>query len=233
MRVKLMWKTVIGAIACTLTVAPQTAAQTGGAATVASQAREAEPILRLYLARHGQTDWNVEGKLQGSVDIPLNATGREQAGQLRRRLVGVQLDAVYSSELRRSRETAEIARGSVPLTPLAGLNERRLGVFQGHPGTAEYERRSRDPDDTLDGGESLAQFFARVRTALDGILARHRSGAILIVGHGGTNQMIVRALFGLSAEQAASFQQGNDELYLCDLASGTPVRFWKLVAPVK
>jgi probable phosphoglycerate mutase len=191
-------------------------------------APDAGETLRLYLARHGQTDWNLEKRLQGSADIPLNATGRRQAASLAQRLAGVHLDAVYSSQLQRSRQTAEIVHGAVPLIPLIGLNERRLGSFEGRPSSPEYERRSQDPDDTLDGGESVAQFFARVRTTLDDLLARHRSGAILIIGHGGTNQMIVRALFKLPPEQAAAFQQANDELYLCEIVTGSAQRFWKL-----
>jgi probable phosphoglycerate mutase len=213
-------------------VVPHRAGHSAASALVLAQPPSVEAnTLRLYLARHGQTDWNLEGRLQGNVDIPLNATGRRQAMQLARRLAGIHLDGVYSSELRRSRETAEIVRGSASVTPLTGLNERRLGAFEGHPSSDAYERRSRDLDDTLDGGESLSQFFGRIQTALNSILERHLAGAILIVGHGGTNQMIVRSLFHLSAEQAASFQQGNDELYLCELTSGVPARFWKLLTP--
>jgi broad specificity phosphatase PhoE len=163
----------------------------------------------------------------------LNDTGRRQAAALADRLRGVQLDAVYSSELKRSRETAAIVHGAAPLVALAGLNERRLGVFEGQISSEEYERRRQDPDDTLDGGESLSQFFARIHATLETLLQRHRSGAILIVGHGGTNQMIVRALFGLSAEKAAAFNQANDELYLCEIASGTARRFWKLTDPAR
>jgi broad specificity phosphatase PhoE len=188
-------------------------------------------VLRLYLARHGETDWNREGRLQGSADIALNGTGRRQAEVLAERLRDVHLDAVYSSELRRSRDTAAIVRGTPPPSALAGLNERRLGAFEGHPSNAEYDRRRQAPDDTLDGGESLSQFFARIQTTLATLLLRHRSGAILVVGHGGTNQMIVRALFGLSAEKAAAFNQANDDLYLCEIASGKAIRFWKLTDP--
>ena len=188
-------------------------------------------VLRIYLARHGQTDWNRDGRLQGSADIPLNETGRQQAAALADRLRDVRFDAVYSSELERSRKTAEIVHGAAPLFALVGLNERRIGTFEGHASNSEYERRSQAPDDTLDGGESLSQFFARIRSTLAVLLQGHRSGAILIVGHGGTNQMIVRALFGLSAERAAAFKQGNDEVYLCEIVSGTAKRFWKLTDP--
>ena len=136
-------------------------------------------VLRIYLARHGQTDWNFEGRLQGTTDTELNATGRQQASELAERLKGIHLDAVYSSALRRSRDTAEVARGVAQLFPLPGFNERHLGKFQGQklahstasgasagpsndPLTQEYERRSLDPDDALDGGESLNAFVARV-----------------------------------------------------------------------
>jgi probable phosphoglycerate mutase len=163
----------------------------------------------------------------------LNDTGRQQAILLAQRLTGIRLDAVYSSALRRSRETGDLIHGSAPLISLKGLDERRLGVFEGHVSDAIYVRRSRDPDDTLDGGESLSQFFARVRATLTDILAHHPTGTIVIVGHGGTNQMIVRALFDLSAEQAAAFQQANDELFLCELVAGRPLRFWKLVNPAE
>jgi probable phosphoglycerate mutase len=194
--------------------------------------------LRIYLARHGETDWNAERRLQGGTDTALNSTGRQQAAKLAERLRGVHLDAVYSSALRRSRDTAEIARGEVSLKSLAGLNERRIGKFEGKqldrksdPATAEeYPKRSRDPDDELDGGESLNQFYERVRTTILDIRRQHRSGAILIVGHGVTNQMILRALLGLTVEQATSIRQDNDELYLIELEGGNAPRLWKMIS---
>jgi broad specificity phosphatase PhoE len=202
-----------------------------GAGILSGAAGSADSKLDLYLARHGQTDWNLEGRLQGTADLPLNPTGRRQAVTLERRLAGLHLDAVYSSELRRSRETAETVHGRAPLTSLAGLNERRLGIFEGGAANADYLRRSQDPVDELDGGESLNQFFVRIQTTLQRILTRHRSGTVLIVGHGGTNQMIVRILFDLSAERAATFQQANEDLYLCEISSGKAQRLWKLIDP--
>src|SRR5262245_28683742 len=79
--------------------------------------------LRIYLARHGETDWNAELRLQGTSDIPLNSKGRQQAAKLAERLKGIHLDAVYCSTLSRSRETATIVRGGAPMKSLAGLNE--------------------------------------------------------------------------------------------------------------
>jgi len=193
--------------------------------------------LRIYIARHGETEWNVERRLQGATDTVLNATGRQQAAKLRDRLNGLRLDVVYSSTLSRSRETAEIARGQAPLKSLAGLSERKLGKFEGsridasNPVTAaEYKRRDQDPDDALDGGESLNQFFERVRSTINSIRDQHAAGAILIVGHQGTNRMILRTLLGLTAEQAQSMNQANDDVYLIELDSGSPPRLSKLVS---
>jgi broad specificity phosphatase PhoE len=206
-------------------------------------------ILRVYVARHGQTDWNLEGRLQGGTDIPLNGTGREQAVQLGERLKSIRLDAIYSSGLRRSRETAELIGSSAPLTSLPRLNERRLGKFEGQklarsttgggaastaapsedPLTREYDRRLIVPSDSLDGGETLVEFADRVGQATKELLGGHRSGAILIVGHGMTNQMVLRSLLDLTFEQASGIQMANDELYLVEIGAGVAPRLWKLV----
>ena len=192
--------------------------------------------LRIYLARHGETDWNAELRLQGTSDIPLNSKGRQQAAKLAERLKGIHLDAVYCSTLSRSRETATIAHGGAPMKSLAGLNERNHGKFEGKkvdgsdPLTEqEWRRQRRDPEDEFDGGESLNQFYERVRATLETIRNQHNSGAILIVGHSLTNQMILRAIFGLTLQQATSIRQANDELYLIELDAKNPPRLWKLI----
>ena len=201
---------------------------------IAQRPARQPPVLRIYLARHGQTDWNVEGRTQGGTDIPLNATGRQQAERLKTRLAGIQFDAAYMSALSRSRETAEIVHGKIPLTTLPSLGERRFGKFEGKltkdpESGPEFERRIWVPDDSLDGGESLLAFRDRVRGALDVIRKAHDSGSILIVAHSYTNRMILGVLFGLSTEQMRMFEQANDELYLIELQSGSPPRLWKLI----
>jgi probable phosphoglycerate mutase len=196
----------------------------------------AAATLRIYLARHGQTDWNVELRLQGRTDTHLNDTGRQQAAKLAQALAGIHLDAVYSSTSSRSRETAEIVHGEAALTSLDGLCERGLGKFEGlrmagpdSTAVVEFTRRSHDPEDTLDGGESGSQFFARVRDAVQMIRSQHTSGTILVVGHGGTNQMILRALFDLTPEQTDTIRQANDELYLIEIDPGSAPRLWKRI----
>ena len=199
---------------------------------------DSEDVLRIYVARHGQTDWNVARRLQGATDVPLNETGRRQAAELADRLAGVPLDRIYSSALQRSRQTADAFQGRAPIEALAGLNEQSLGAFEGlyrdgrdPQRQAEYERRSEDPDDRLDGGESAKQHFARVQAAVQAIRSRHAAGAVLIVGHSGTNAMVVSALLGLTVEQASTIDQANDELYMVEVRPAQRPVLWKMIPP--
>ena len=84
-------------------------------------------------------------------------------------------------------------------------------------------------DDDLEGGETPAQFLGRLDGAIVGIIRRHPAGAVLIVGHGGTNQKILQSLFNLKSEQANAIVQDNDEVYSIDLVAGKPLRLWKLI----
>jgi len=187
-------------------------------------------VLRIYLARHGETDWNHEGRVQGALDIPLNDTGRQQAALLRTTLAGIALDGVYASTLARSRETAQIATRPARVTTLADLRERNQGRFQGGPvNDPDLLRRQADPDDALDGGESLTQLAARAGRAIERIRREHRAGTVLVVAHSITNRMILADLLGFPIPRAATIQQANDELYLIELETGVPPRLWKLI----
>ncbi len=208
---------------------------------IACTEQQAEPQqsnLRIYLARHGETDWNVQRRLQGGTDTELNDTGRSQARELARRLAGIQLDAIYSSQLQRSKKTAASVAGDRPFESLAELNEQSLGKFEGvyldgrDPELElEFDHRYADPDDTLDGGESVNQHLARVERALELIRSRHPSGQVLVVGHGGTNDQILRSLLDLTAGQAGEIHQDNSELYLIELAPQGEPRLWKYISP--
>jgi broad specificity phosphatase PhoE len=199
-------------------------------ATVAPEA-QATGSLRLYIARHGETDWNVLHRLQGWTDRPLNETGRKQAVALADTLKGIRLDAIYSSTLSRSRDTARTVAGStMTVTSLDGLRERNYGHFQGGSDTApEYLRRSNDWTDRLDDGESLNQLLARSRESLTQIQRRHPSGNVLIVAHRITNQMLLRALLDLTPDETVKIVQDNDEVYLVELDAGSKPRLWKLI----
>ena len=192
---------------------------------------QANGSLRLYIARHGETDWNLEHRLQGWTDRPLNETGRRQAVELADALKGIHLDAIYSSTLSRSRDTARtVAGNTMTVKSLDGLRERNYGHYQGGSDTApEYLRRLNDWTDRLDDGESLNQLLARSRDSLVQIRREHPTGNVLIVAHRITNQMLLRALLDLTPEQTVKIVQDNDEVYLVEIDAGAKPRLWKLI----
>ncbi len=148
---------------------------------------------RLILIRHGETDWNVEGRYQGQADPPLNARGREQARKLARELAEVGIDVIYSSPLRRAWETAEIiARAlGVPLHPEPRLMEIHQGHWQGRLRSeiaAKYpelfQRWLTEPwEVSPPGGEHLREVQRRVYAAVDEILQRHPGQTVALVTH--------------------------------------------------
>lgn len=210
------------------------------AAFPATPAAAQQPdTLRVYLARHGQTDGNLNGIAQGWTDTPLNQTGQQQAAALAERLRGVHLDAVYSSTLQRSRATADaVAAGrDVQVRSLPGLREIGLGRFE-NVALNDPIMKTRPPADKRGpaDGESGEQVMARVRGAIDEIRKAHASGTVLIVGHAGANGYIMSELLGMTREEMATqgrFVQDNDELYLLELTRGFPARVFKFIPPGK
>ena len=143
----------------------------------------------ILLARHGETDWNRDGIWQGWADPPLNDLGRAQARELAEQLRHVPFDAVYSSDLQRARETAEIvaAPHGVPVIADAGLREIDIGSWSG---LTRAEIDERFPDGKRSDGETHEQHGARVRAAVIRIARRHLGERILLVTHGGTIRSI-------------------------------------------
>ena len=196
--------------------------------------------LRIYLARHGQTDGNAKGIAQGWTDTPLNDTGLQQAKSLAEHLRGVNLDAIYSSTLIRSRTTAEtVAAGhkKVKLTSLPGLREVGLGKWE-NVALNDPIMKTRPPADKRgpDDGESGAQVDERVGGAVKEILNKHRKGTILIVGHAGANGYIMAHLLGMTRQELTkqgAYVQDNDELYVVERTAGFPPRVFKFIAPGK
>jgi broad specificity phosphatase PhoE len=196
----------------------------------------AQAQLTVYVVRHGQTDWNLQGRIQGGTDNPLNATGREQAAALARTLAAVRIDAVYTSSHQRARQTAEVFEGRAPIRPMDELRERFFGKFEGasdkDPATlADWNKRRFTWDDAMEGGETLESQSRRADAALRQITARHPDGgAIVIVGHGGINPLLVSHLIGVPAQEGASaINQANDEIYRVELPRGSPAQIWKLI----
>lgn len=163
--------------------------------------------VRLLLVRHGQTKWNAQHRFQGQSDLPLTETGRRQALAARQRLVGEEIHAAYSSDLRRAWETAEtiVAPHELSLRAEPRLREIYFGAWEGltydeiverHPeALAAWEA---DPLNVPPpGGEALSQVASRVQAALDEIARAHRDETVLLVGHGGALQVLISLVLGL------------------------------------
>jgi broad specificity phosphatase PhoE len=198
---------------------------------VLSQVPARQAVLRVYIARHGETASNAERRVLGQLDEPLNGRGRMQAEALRERFRGIPLDSIYSSPLARSLETALVVAEGRSVRALSSLRERHQGRFQGLLADTQpdFAPRMRVPEDDLGGGETVHALSARARAAARSIRTLHTSGSVLVVGHFLMNQMLLRELAGLSLDQAMRVNQANDEVYLVELEAGAGVRLWKLI----
>ena len=192
--------------------------------------------LTVYVVRHGQTDWNREGRIQGGTDNPLNTTGREQAAAMGRTLGEVRVDAVYVSSHQRARQTAEVFEGRAPIRPMDELRERFFGKFDGANDkdaaiVADWNKRRFTWDDAMEGGETLGSQSRRAEAALKQIQERHKdSGTVVIVGHGGINPLLVSHLIGVPPQEGASaINQANDEIYRVEIAKSGAASIWKMV----
>ncbi len=191
----------------------------------------------LIVARHGETAWNAEGRLQGQKDVSLNRRGRGQAMAVARFLRRVPLVRIHSSTLRRCQETARpLAQSNVARPPVLSsdlLRETALGVLEGELKdrqstaelTAHYQNFSGDEIHyRVPGGENLHDVAARVsRFFVDRDELSNGPGTHLIVGHRNVNKMILQHLLGLSFEEAFRVEQEHQRLYLY---FGAPKELW-------
>jgi probable phosphoglycerate mutase len=198
---------------------------------------EVRSSARLCLVRHGETAWNAERRLQGHLDVPLNATGHVQALATAASLATVHFAAVYSSDLQRAQQTAAaIARNrpaAVELQPR--LRERHYGAFQGLTYT---EAQARFPDEYRrfeqrdlnfgfpGGGESLAQFAGRISAVLADTASKHHGEQVLIVTHGGVLDIVHRLASGKALDAPRDFTIPNAALNWIEFDGS----HWKLVS---
>ena len=176
-------------------------------------------MTELILIRHGETDWNMDQRIQGHMDIALNRAGLAQAAAIGRRFDGDKIDVLVSSDLRRAMQTmAPIAEGrDLPVLPDQRLRERHLGILQGKTRDeaqrltlAAYEVfRSRAPGAELEGGESLNAFAKRVLDALADLTETHRNKRIVAVTHGGVLDIAHRHATGTALEAPRTFTIHN------------------------
>lgn len=186
-------------------------------------AAPAEPATTLYIARHGQSEWNNQRLITGQLDPGLSERGQQQSRALADCLRGEPLAAIVVSALRRTADTARPAAEALglPMTVEPDLNEIHLGVLQGR------RRDETDPEAQalwaqwvadlwhfrVPGGERFDEFDERVGRALDAILARHAGRQVLIVGHRATNRVLLGRLFGWPRERWAELRLRNKFFY--------------------
>ena len=142
----------------------------------------------LYIVRHGQTDWNVERRIQGWTDIPLNNTGKAQAAELKRKLKDIDFTLCFSSDLQRAVETARILTDSMDVHMDVRLRERNFGRWEGFLSSA-YDHSLHEKD-----VESDAMMQHRAFACLQDIAALHPQEHILIATHGGLMRNILSKL---------------------------------------
>ncbi len=217
-------------------------------------------MTELILIRHGETDWNLQHRFQGQIDVPLNERGLAQARRLAQRLADEAIDAMACSDLQRARQTASPAARQLRLDPehLPALREQGFGVLEGlalpeilerHPREWENWRRH-DPDYALPGGENVRDFHARVVGAVHALAARYPGRRLAVVTHGGALDMVYRTAMGipLAGPRACPIPNAGlnrlrvrgdrieiiawaDDAHVADLGSVTPVELSTIAPP--
>ena len=169
--------------------------------------------MRLYIARHGQTAWNIQGKAQGHSDIPLDEIGLAQAEALSRALQGVGVERVVSSDLFRARQTAEAVAGPLGLSVEMrhDLRERSFGEWEGRHYTQVIADLDALPGDRLlarpPGGESFTDLWARVGPAVEEL--REFDRTTLVVCHGALKATLLARMLDGTLETARFFRFPN------------------------
>ena len=182
---------------------------------------------RIYLARHGETEWNALGRLQGHTDVPLNDAGRAQARALGALLANEGLASVTTSDLARAHETGALAalatRAAMPSAVDPDLRERRFGIFEGltrdECATQHTEHWRAWVENTTPppGAEPVDVAVARMERALSRVVERATNGAALVVSHGGIMRLWLAAAAAGSADARALVPPiANGAVYLLE-----------------
>ena len=191
---------------------------------------------RFCIVRHGETDWNSERRIQGQIDIDLNAAGETQARALGPGLSGHSFAAAYSSDLLRAWNTARIATAGLGLavSPAPTLRERHFGVLQGltrdearqrYPEIyLEHQRRSLHSD--YRGGETLTGFARRVMDGLAEMAACHAGQTVLAFTHGGVLDIVYRVAVGRALEAPRDFLLPNAAVNWLEHSDG----HWRMIS---
>ena len=181
----------------------------------------------VILIRHGETEWNVLHRFQGLSDIPLNDTGRQQAGFAKNGLKNITLDAIYASPLQRAVETAEIIRGdrNIPVYPTDGLQEMGVGEWEGllvseidekYPGWYDVWRTA-PTKVRLKGGEPFTETQKRAWKTFWEIVKKHEGKTVLIVSHMMCISSILLTIAGIPLDEIWQHPIGNGALNIVEV----------------
>ena len=183
-------------------------------------------MINIYIARHGETTWNAEGRIQGWSDPELSHLGYSQSLALLEHLKDRPLRAIYSSDLQRSYLTAQhIARHlGLPILRQTELKEIGFGMLEGK-NLFQFDEElknqwNRFKDDRfsyrIPGAENYADVANRLKPFMERILQQHEGEEILIVGHRVVNRLLIGMFLGFSLEKTLKIEQTNDCLYLIE-----------------
>lgn len=190
-------------------------------------------MIKIYIARHGETTWNVEGRIQGRSDPELTPKGYAQSLALLDQLRERPISAIYTSTLQRSILTAQpIAKHfGLPIQKQPELDEIAFGILEGKHLSdmdgemrAEWERfRDHRLTYRLPGGENYTDLAERIRPFMEKILQNHEGQEVLIVGHRGANRMLIGMLLKCPLERCVKIEQPNECIYLIEKNSQAKV----------
>ncbi|MCR4403267.1 MAG: histidine phosphatase family protein [Firmicutes bacterium] len=189
---------------------------------------------RVFLVRHGETEWNAAHRFQGHRDIPLSAGGELQAERLSHRLARESLAAVYASDLSRAVATAQaIARPhGVPVVELRELREIDMGEWEGMSFEELQRTRSSDVsrwlEDTtnnpIPGGESYANLMDRVVPKVMELVSAHPDASICVVSHAGPVKMVLCDALGITPDSRHRIRLTNGSLSAVEYCPGKAPR---------
>ena len=148
--------------------------------------------MKLYVIRHGQTEYNVENRVCGIVDVPLNSKGLNQAYLTKEKLKNIDVDYIFSSPLKRAKTTATIINEAFNLEIKIDnrIQEINFGIFEGVKNNETFQKYKRQNASRYPEGESLFQVVQRVYNFLDELENKYPDKTILIVCHGGIVRVI-------------------------------------------
>ena len=171
--------------------------------------------MALYVARHGQTQWNAENRICGRTDLPLNEVGLQQASALAEKAADCHLDVIVASPMLRARQTAQAvaAKCGIPVLTDARLIEQDYGIFEGMDRkTPEFLANKRQFAYRYPDGESMMQLAYRVYSFLEEVRGQYGEKNVLLVCHGGVCRVIRTYFEDMTNEAYAGYSAENVEL---------------------